>query len=181
MLDGHVNIRENLGRIPNCGDELVSHSLRLEIQDAQPCAIRPHDFRKAHEKARKGVVLAEILAPNARILTNEDELPDALLRKGLDLGDDLAIRPRGIAPANIGDRAEGAETVASIRDLDVRARALNGTERLGKRAGSGALGSWDDRFSAQDAVNDPHDPVLGIRPNESCDLGEFGRKIVAVS
>ena len=181
MLDGDVDVRQHLRRVANGGDELVGHALGLKVQHAEPGAIGTHNLRKAHEEAREGVLRAQVLAPDSRVLADEDELANTLLCQGLDLALDLTVRARRIAAANGGDRAERAESVAAVRDLDVGAGALNRAQRGGKRTSGRTVRTGNDRRAPEDAVEYAHDAVLLVGADEGGDLGKLVRKVEAVA
>ncbi len=181
MLDGDVDVGQHLGRVADGSDELVGHSLGLQVEHAQPRTVGAHDHREAHEQARERVALTQVPAPDARVLADEHELAHALLGKRTDLARDLGERARGVAAADVGDGAEGAEAVAAVGDLDVGARPLDGAQRLRKRARARALGGGHNRLVAKDFVHDAHDAVLGVGAHEGRDLGELVGELVAVA
>ena len=75
-------------------------------------------------------ILVEILAPNTRILADENKLANAAGNERLGLLDNRYGSPLMVASANIGNGAEAAEAVAAIGNLQISDgtfnRAFNG-------------------------------------------------------
>ena len=79
-----------------------------------------------------------------------------------------------VAAPDVGYRAEGAEAVAALRDLDEGARPLDGAERLGQ-------GGLPRRGQAEHVADHAHDAVLVLGAHEGGDLGELVGERVAVA
>ena len=50
MLNGDVDIGQNLRGIPNRGDKLVGHAFGLQIQNANPAVVWAHHLSNTREK-----------------------------------------------------------------------------------------------------------------------------------
>ena len=172
MLDGHVDVIQDLGRVADRGDEVVGHTLGLQVEDPDPAVVGPHDVGNAPQQPRQAPLALEVGAPDAGVLADEHDLADAALHELADLGEDLVLAARVVAAADVGDRAEGAEAVAAVGDLDVGAGTLDGAQHVagkGRLAGRGRVGVLE----AEHRADDGDDAVLLVGADERGDLGEL--------
>ena len=181
MLDGDVDVGQDLGRVSNRLNELVGHTLGLQVEDADPAAVGTHDLGDLPEKPGQSHVIAlQVATPDARVLTDENDLTDAALHEVTHLVHDLLWLARVVATTDVGDCAEGTEAVATIRDLYVGGGALDGTQE-------GALGNAYPRGSAgldayaQNVADNLDDTVLVVGVHEGSNLGKLLLQLATIA
>ncbi len=91
MLDGDVAIGQHLGCVADVGDELVGHAIGLQGEDADPHMLGDRLGDGDHELRQVGRTIdlaLEIGAPDARVLTDEDDLAHAAGNQVATYGED---------------------------------------------------------------------------------------------
>ena len=178
MLNGDIDIGQNLRRIADGRDELVRHPFGLQVENANPYALRTHRARNGNKQLGKVVrplpFLRKVFAPDTRILADEHDLANAGIDKVSNLREDALGRTRMVAAADIGNGAEAAEPVAAVGNLHVRDGPLNGALDIGNESGGRAT-------YAQKAIDNGNDAVLFIRAHEGGNLGQLAREVVTVT
>ena len=181
MLDGNIDIGQHLGRIANGLDKLIGHALGLQVEYADPNVMRTHrlgnGLQQLSQIARRAlgeVLVGKVSAPNARVLTDQNDLAHTTGDQVAHLGDNALGIARVITTADIRDHAEAAEAVATIGNLDVSNGALDSALDL-RNIGS------DLTLDTQHAIDDRHDAVLLVGLHKGSDLGQLVRQVVAIA
>ena len=175
VLNGYVDIGQNLGRVAYGRDELVSHALRLQVEHTHPTPHGSHDGCHLTKKGCERLRLPEIAAPDAGVLTDQYYLTYAALDQRLYFRDNILCRARAIAAADVGNGAEGAIPVAALGNLHEGACPIDGPQDLPGRSLPCIV------RKPQDLVDDRHDRIFLVSPNESSHLGQLTREVVAVT
>ena len=118
VLDGDVEILDDLVLIRDEVDELVVHDLGVEVVQADPADAL--DLHKLPQQQRKTRPAVEIRAPARDVLRDDDQLLDTERRELLCLLHDRVERTAAVAAADGGDGAEGAPVVAPLGDAQIR-------------------------------------------------------------
>ena len=117
MLDRNVHVVDELRLGRERVQQLVRDHIGVEVVHADPVeALNAAQLVQQEGKARRAV---QVRAVAARVLRDDDQLLDAGLRKAAGLLQDVLHGAAAVAPAQMGDDAEGAEIVAALGDLDV--------------------------------------------------------------
>ncbi len=117
VLDGDIQIFDDLIVLRDLVDQLVVELIGVEVVEPDP--LDALDLRKLLTELRKAAFPVEIGAVARNVLRDDDELPDAVGGKLPCLRDDVFEPSRAVVPPDVGDRAEGAEVVAALRDAQV--------------------------------------------------------------
>ena len=171
MLEGHVEVVADVGMRGDRVEQLVGDADRLDVHQAEP------DERmllgEDGDEVRGGVARLELLAPPAGVLGDQRDLADAGGLEIVDLGPDVIQREAAVAPADVRDRAERAEAVASVADLDV----CGGADAIG---GGGVLPVGNVR-RADDGTQHLDDVFLLAAGDERGGLGELAFELRSVA
>ena len=94
MLHGNIDIGQHLGRIANGLDKLVGHALGLQVEHANPHIMRTHrlsnglqQLRQIARRALGEVLVGKVGTPDARVLTDQNNLAHATGDQVAHLGD----------------------------------------------------------------------------------------------
>jgi hypothetical protein len=132
VLERHVHVRHDGRVVREEVDEGVVELFRIEIEEADPAHARK--VRDAPHDARECLTVVEIPAVRDRILRHEVQLEHAGIHQPARLVHDVVGAPRPLLAADLRDHAERALAIASLRELQVRARAAGAHEaRVGGR------------------------------------------------
>ena len=132
-----------------------------------------HQSRDVAQQAGHARLAGKVASPYAGVLADEHDLPDAPGDEMGHLGEDIARGARVVAPADVGDGAEGAVAVAPVGDLDVGRRRLDGARDAGRGAAGGR--------HPEDPAEYPDDRVLLVDGDERGDLGHLLLDVGAVA
>ena len=97
--------------------QLVGEVVRVVVEDADP--VDPLDLVELAEQLGEPGPAVEVDAVIGHVLGDEVQLADAVGGQLAGLLDDLLDRLGDVLAAHVGDRAEGAEPVAPLGDLEV--------------------------------------------------------------
>ena len=115
VLDGQVEIRQDLLVPLHGGDEVVGDALRVSVHDADPLEAR--DLVQLVQQLADAARLAPVLTVGGRVLGHDDELLDALTGQPAGLGHTVGHLAAAQRAADAGDRAVVAAVVAALGDL----------------------------------------------------------------
>ena len=181
MLHGDIDIGQHLGRIANGLDKLVGHALGLQVEYADPHVMRTHrlsnglqQLRQIARRALGEVLVGKVGTPDARVLTDQNDLAHATGDQIAYLGDNALGIARVITTADIRDHAEATEAVTAIGDLDVCDSALDGALDLRNIGGNLAL-------DTQNVIDDRDDAVFLVGLHKGRDLGQLVGQVIAVA
>ena len=118
VLDGDVEILDDLILIRDEVDELVVHDFGVEVVQADPADAL--DLHKLPQQQRKTRLAIDVQTPAGDVLRDDDQLFDAERREILRLLHDGIERTAAVAAADGGDGAEGAPVVAPLGDAQIR-------------------------------------------------------------
>ena len=117
MLDGHVDVLDDLGIAGDLGDQAVGHVARVAVEEADPVdALHGLELR---EELVEDELLVEVESVGGGVLGDEVELAGAVAGELLGLGDDDLHGLRAELAADLGDDAEGARVVAPLGEAEV--------------------------------------------------------------
>ena len=173
MLQRDVDVLDDLRGVADGRDELVGEALGLKVEHAHPAAVGAHLLSDGLQEPRQVVVAGQVMAPNAGVLADEDDLTHTAFEQMAHLGEDDVGLTREIAAANVRDGAEGAEPVAAIGNLHVGEGGLNRANDLG-----GLLGAL---LHAEHALEDRADLVFALAGDEGRHVGHLMLDLVAVA
>ena len=114
-MSRYGTIRSRLGdRV----DQLVGHVHRVEVH--QPDPVETVDLLQLAQQLHQPRFAVQVHAVVGRVLGDDHQFAHAVGRQLAGLGDDLFDRLGGVLAAHLRDRAERAEPVAALGDLQVR-------------------------------------------------------------
>ena len=123
-------------------------------------------LRQIARRALGKVLVGKVGTPDARVLTDQNDLAHTTGDQVAYLGDNALGIARVITTADIRNHAEATEAVAAIGDLDVGDSALDGALDLRNIGGNLAL-------DAQHVIDDRHDAVFLVGLHKGRDLGQL--------
>ena len=181
MLHGNIDIGQHLGRVANGLDKLVGHAFGLQVEYTNPDVMGTYrlsnglqQLRQIARRALGEVLVGKVGTPDARVLTDQNDLAHTTGDQVANLGDNALGITRVITTADIRDHAEAAEAVAAIGDLDVGDSALDGALDLRNIGGNLAL-------DAQRVIDDRHDAIFLVGLHKGRDLGQLVGQVVAIA
>ena len=77
MLQRDVDVLDDLRGVADGRDELVGKALGLQVKHAHPTAVGTHLLGDSLQKPCQVVVAGQVMAPNAGVLADEDNLAHA--------------------------------------------------------------------------------------------------------
>ena len=116
MLEGDVQILENLFLPGNDLDQLVRHRLRVEVVEADPVEVQPAQLL---QKVRQVEPAVPVRAVAGDVLGDDDELLHPPLRQLPCLGQHVLHGPAAVPSPELGDDAEGAPVVTPLGNAQV--------------------------------------------------------------
>ena len=115
MLDGQIEIRQDLLVPLHGGDEVVGDALRVSVHDADP--LEAWDLVQLVQQLADAAGLAPVLAIGGGVLRHDDKLLDALTGQPAGLGHTVGHLAAAQRAADAGDRAVVAAVVAALGDF----------------------------------------------------------------
>ena len=115
MLDGQIEIRQDLLVPLHGGDEVVGDALRVSVHDADP--LEAGNLVQLVQQLTDAARLAPVLAVGSGVLGHDDEFFHALTGQPAGLGHTVGHLAAAQRATDAGDRAVVAAIVAALGDF----------------------------------------------------------------
>ena len=117
MLDGDVQILDDLGLLRNGVDQLLSDLVRIQIVEPDPVEVQPAQLP---QERRQLVLAVQVRSIPGDILGDDQQLLHAGVRQLPGLFQKALHGAAAVFAPQGGDHAVGAVVVASLRDAEIR-------------------------------------------------------------
>ena len=119
VLNGNVQILDNLRLLCNYIDQFIVDFIRINVMNPNPVqSFNPAQTAKKFRQ--KTLVLGKIHSVAAGVLRNDNQFFHALCRKGFCLSDHIFHFPGAVLSPQIGNDTECAAIVAALSNFDKR-------------------------------------------------------------
>jgi hypothetical protein len=182
MLKRHVEIRDDLLACSEHRDQLVGDVHWIEVHQANP--LDPVDLFQLSQELCQPRFAVQIDAVVGRVLRDDDQLFHAVGRELLRFLHNRFDRLGGVLAAHLRDRTEGAQPIATFRDLQV-------TKVLRRDAQAIGIGEGPNRRRLKDralffevtdqAIGDLGDFVTAEHAHQVIDAGAFDQQFFFLS
>ena len=117
VLDRDIQILHDLVVARDLVNQLLVELVGVEVVEPDP--FDPLDLAQLAAEPREAPLAVEVGAVARDVLRDDDQLFHPVRGQIPRLLQNMLDRPRAVAPADIRDRAEGAEVVAALRDAQI--------------------------------------------------------------
>ena len=169
MLDGQVDILDDLGLVGDDLNELVGDHVRVQVVEADP--FDPFNGAQLGQQVSQGRTAVQVQAVAGDVLSHHDELLHAGLGQVPGLFQDGLLGAAAELAPDVGDDAVGAAVVAALGDAQPGPVIGGADHTVGLRDGGVDVAKVGDGLAGLDAVNDLTDLLITPHADEAIHVG----------